>query len=710
MKLPKSLLFFDRPQVPIIFQTEASECGLACVAMIAKYHGHDVDLNGLRQKFHFSMSGATLRNLIEIFTELSLSTRALRLELETLPYMKLPAILHWEHNHFVVLKSINATRAVIHDPSKGEVKISLGELSSKFTGIALEVIPAVEFKPIEAKSPIKMSMLWGKLHGFYKAVSLILLVSILLQLVAFASPFYMQLVIDHVIGNFDSELLLVISISFLVLVIIQAVTDLLREWLLQLFGQQFVYQIVGNIVRHLLRLPTSYFETRHIGDILSRMQSVKIIQESLTRGLISTLIDGGMAIIAAAILFYYSPTLFAIVFISLCILTFINTIASPLLQQKTEGQLVALSKEQTYLMETIRAVVTIKLLGKEAEREATWRNLYIKQLNGYIYVGRIQLGLNFFRNLILGIQYILIVHLGVGMILEKNGFSVGMLMAFLSFRQTFSDRAASFITQLLQLKTVKVHIDRLGDIISQESEARTNILFNSESSGVLALENVSFRYGISDRFVLNEVNFSIKPGEFIAIKGVSGGGKTTLLKILMGLYEPTSGNIKLDNNLATKDAWRDWRSRCGFVLQDDRLLSGSIAENIAFFDDSLNMDKVIESAKSAQIHNEIVQKPMQYQTSIGDMGAALSGGQRQRILLARALYRNPEFLLLDEGTANLDEETEKEIALFIKQLPITRIVVAHRPALVELSDRQFELTEGKLVEITKPRNGLPLIS
>lgn len=694
----KPLFFSNSPSVPLFLQVEASECGLACLAMIAKYHGHDVDLNGLRQIFPISNSGVTLKTLIEIADQLSLSARALRLELDDVKRLKLPAILHWNHNHFVVLKSINSSYATIHDPAEGELKVSLAEFSLKFTGITLELLPSNKFEPIEAKSPVRLTMLWGRLSGFTRAALQILVTSLLLQITAFAMPFFMQLVVDKAVENFDVNLLLILSIGFLLILLIQTVTELLRDWLLQLFGQQFIYQVIGNLVHHLLTLPANFFETRHVGDILSRMQSTKIIQDTITRGVISALLDGAMATIAAVILISYSPKLAVIVFFSVLVLAAINLAAFPLLKSKTDEQLNAGSREQTYLMETIRAAVTIKILGKEAERESAWRNLFVKQLNGTIYIGRLQLSLTFARNLVLGIQYILIVYLGAEMIIEAKTFTLGMLIAFLSFRQTFSERAANLVSQIAQFKMVRVHLDRLGDIVSQESETKLLQVETEVNKGKIELVNISFKYGISDKLVLDGLNLTVAPGEFIAIKGPSGGGKSTLLKLLLGIYEPTSGQIKLDESSATNVKWRNWRRDCGVVLQDDRLLSGTIAENIAFFDSDINMKKVIECAKTALIHDEIIQKPMQYQTYIGDMGAALSGGQKQRILLARALYRDPKILFLDEGTANLDEKNENDIAAMIRNLPITRVIIAHRPTLINFADKTYELIDGRLIE------------
>lgn len=680
-----------RKRLPIIIAAEAAECGLACIAMIGCYHGHAIDLNGLRQRFALSLSGATLRNLMTLADQLGLGARALRVELSALAKVSLPAILHWDLNHFVVLKSVSARGIVVHDPARGARDLSLEEASKHFTGVVLELSPIATFQKIEARSPIQLTSFWSSGVGIKGSVIQVVALSACLQIATFAAPFQIQLVVDEAVARSDANLLNVLALGFGTLVVIQAGLEALRGWALQVLGNTLTYQMVANLFRHLLRLPSVFFEKRHVGDILSRLDSTHAIQDALTKGVISAMIDGTMALVAAIILFFYSPLLAGVVVMAVT-LSLITALAFfPTMRARGEEQLVTSAIERSHMMESIRAATTIKIMGREAEREAVWRNLYANVINATVSLGRLQVSAGFIQAMIIGLSTVLVIYLGSRTVLEGAGMSIGMLLAFLSFRQTFSDRMISLINQAIQFRLLNLHLDRLSDIVTAEPDVPALAQPHLSITGKITFRGVSFRYGPSDPWIFKDFDMEINVGEFLSIVGPSGRGKTTLLKLMLGLCAPTEGQILLDDRPATPELWRVWRAQIGLVAQDDRLLSGTIADNIAFFDPDLDMKLVQAAAQAAEIHAEIERMPMQYLSLIGDMGSALSGGQRQRILLARALYRRPRLLILDEGTANLDPSTETAVADLIAKLPITRVVVAHRPALVDRSDRSLTL-------------------
>lgn len=471
MRLPSELNFSRRRRLPIIQGAEAAECGLACMAMVARYHGHDVDLNGLRQRFSLSMSGATLRSLMGLAEPLGLAARALRVEMSALGKVRTPAVLHWDLNHFVVLKSVGGGKAMVHDPAMGARTYALDAFSNHFTGVVLELTPADTFEKVVARAPIKLTSLWSRMTGFWSAFFQILGLSLALQVAVFALPFQMQLVVDEAVFRADRDLLTVLAIGFGALVIVQASIEALRGWALQVFGHLLTFQMVGNIVRHLMRLPADWFEKRHVGDILSRIGSAGAIQDVLTQGVIAAIIDGLMALIAVIILFLYSPILAAVVIGAVAINLAIAFSVFPALKARMEEQIVEQAREQSHIMETVRAAVTIKIMGRESERESAWRNLYANVTNAAVSVGKYNISLGFTQGVITGLQTVLVIYLGARAIIAGDGFSVGMLFAFLSFRQTFTDRATALINQAMQFRFLNLHLDRLSDIVTTEAEA-----------------------------------------------------------------------------------------------------------------------------------------------------------------------------------------------------------------------------------------------
>jgi ATP-binding cassette, subfamily B, bacterial CvaB/MchF/RaxB len=548
-------------------------------------------------------------------------------------------------------------------------------------------------------------MLWSRMTGSGPAMAQVLILSAALQVAAFVAPFQMQLVVDEAIAQGDRSLLAVIALGFGALVIIQSLIEALRGWALRVFGHLLSFQLTGNLVHHVLRLPSDYFEKRHVGDIISRLGSVKPIQTAITQGLVSAIIDGVMALVAGVILFFYSTTLALIVILAIAINLGVSLALYPRTRQRMEEEIQAGATEQTHLMESVRAATTIKLMGREAERESTWRNLHAEATNCSISVGKLQISQTLIQSMVTGLQTVIVIYVAARLILDAQGFSVGMLFSFLSFRQTFTDRCINLINQAIQFRFLRLHLDRLADIVTTEAEesgASPPILFKVE--GHIRFKNVSFRYGTADPLVLEDVNLEISPGDYVAVTGPSGGGKTTLVKLLLGLNRPAEGGIELDGHRATPEAFRAWRQAVGVVAQDDRLLSGSIADNIACFDPDLDMSRVQVAAEAARVHSDIARMPMHYLTLVGDMGSTLSGGQRQRVLLARALYRQPKILVLDEGTANLDEHNEELIADLIAAMPITRVVVAHRPALIRRAHKVYVVGGRKLIALGELRH------
>ncbi len=678
----------SRRTLPVILQTEMTECGLACMAMIARYHGHDIDLNILRRRHLVSMSGTSLGGLMKIAGTLDLAPRPLRVELDQLEKIQTPAILHWDLNHYVVLKKVKGDNITVIDPGVGQRVLSRSKVSKHFTGVAMELSPTAEFSAQDDRLRPHLSLLWSKLVGLKRAIFQTLSLSIVLQLIILTSPFYLQLVVDGALPKGDYALLWGLALGFGALAVLRAISEAVRSWAILVYGNQMSLQMVGNVFRHLIRLPTRYFEKRHVGDIISRMSSTKPIQEALTQSVVSVLIDGVMAVLMLAVMFFYSPFLAMIVLLSAVFLIVATLVIYPHLRRTQEEAIYAKAIENTHVIESIRANTTVKLFGRESEREAAWRNLYTDFINASVDYGKFTILQKFAETLINGLQIVIVVWAAAKLMIgDGESFTLGMLIAFLAYRQYFTDSVAQLLQKGIEFRLLSLHLDRLSDIIFEESERQPKTITSTANiKGHIVINDVSFRYADSDPWVLEHKSLEIPAGQMITLTGESGGGKTTLMKLMLGLYRPNSGDITIDGQSLEAIGMENWRSHIGVVMQDDRLLSGTIADNISFFDPEIDMKRVVKAARDAQIHDIIAKLPMNYHSMVGDMGSILSGGQKQRLLLARALYQNPKVLFLDEGTANLDVETEQAIVDVIKSLTITRVIVAHRPAFIKASN------------------------
>ncbi|KUJ82778.1 ABC transporter ATP-binding protein [Microbulbifer flavimaris] len=696
---PENLLHFSvGRRLPVILQTEAAECGLVCLAMIAGYHGFETDLAGLRRRFSISSHGINLKTLMDMAGRLQLAGRALRLEMEHLGELQLPCILHWGMNHFVVLKSVQPRRLRIHDPAVGERVLDSEEFAQHFTGVALELTPTKNFTTGEDRQRLTLGHFWSSVTGLKRSLTQILLLSLLLQLFAVVTPFYMQTVIDDVILRGDTSLLLVLALGFGLLLVIQAGTSALRQWVILHLSTRLNMQMAANLFRHLIRLPMNYFSTRHMGDVVSRFGSLNQVRELMTTGMVAALVDGIMAVITLAVMFFYDVELTLIVLLVVMIYAVLRLLLFRPLRLLTEEKIVAQAKHDSHFMESIRAVQTVKLFQRENDRQGQWHNRLAETMNKDIRITRWNIGYDTANRLLFGLENLLVIYFAATAVMA-NLFTVGMLYAFVSYKTRFVESMDALIAKWIEIKMLGLHLDRLSDIVFTKMENPDDGYPLGDSTaetvqpliGHIEVRNLGFRYGEAEPPVFKNLNFSIEAGETVAIVGPSGCGKTTLLKCLMGLLEPTEGEILVDGKPLHQLS--GYRCQIAGVMQDDQLMAGTIADNITCFEPQPDLQRITHCAKLACIHDEILTMPMQYNTLVGDMGASLSGGQKQRIVLARALYRMPRILFMDEATSHLDVANESLVNDHISRLAITRVLVAHRPETAESAGRQIDLTE-----------------
>lgn len=688
-----------RRKLSVVLQTEAAECGLASLAMIARYHGHDVDLPSLRRRHSTSLKGANLARVMEMAGQLGFETRPLRLELEELPELKTPCILHWNLNHFVVLKRATSRGAIIHDPARGVLKQSNAEVSKHFTGVALECTPRADFKPIRTCESISLRALTGRVEGLSCSLIQIFVLALALEVFALVGPFYLQWVLDQVLVSADKSLLMLLGIGFLLVAVFQAAISAVRAWTITWLGAMLNVQWVTNVFAHLLKLPLDWYEKRHVGDVVSRFGSMQTIQQTLTTGFVAAILDGIMATLTLVVLALYSVKLTLVVTAAFALYAVLRWFTYQPLRRAQEDQIVYAARQQTELLEAIRGAQTLKLFNQQQPRTARYANAVVETVNRNIAMQRLNIAFTSGNQLVFGIEKVALIWVAAMLVLDGT-FTAGMLVAFAAYADQFVSRAADLIDKSIQFRMLRLHAERVADIALTAPERHVESPWDAPlPEAEIEVRHVSFRYANGEPWILRNCSLTIPAGESVALVGPSGCGKTTLAKVILGLLEPEEGEVLYGGIDIRRLGLGRYRSQIGAVMQDDQLFAGSIADNIACFDPESNPLRIEGAARLVAIHDDIAKMPMGYQSLVGDMGSALSGGQKQRILLARALYRKPSLLVLDEATSHLDIKRERQVNAAVNHLAITRIVIAHRPETIASVQRALLVANGAVQPI-----------
>ena len=679
-------------RVPVIHQTETAECGLACLAMICGHFGKNIDLIYLRRKFNLSARGATLAGINGIAEQLGMATRALSLELDELRVLKTPCILHWDFSHFVVLVSVKRNRYVLHDPARGIRYISREEMSRYFTGVALEVWPGSEFLAETQQTRISLRSLINSIYGIKRTLAKIFCLSVVIEAINLLMPVGTQLVMDHAIPAGDRGLLTLISAALMFFILLKAATSTLRAWSSLVMSTLINVQWQSGLFDHLLRLPLAFFERRKLGDIQSRFDSLDTLRATFTTSVIGFIMDSIMVVGVFVMMLLYGGYLTWIVLCFTTIYIFIRLVTYGNYRQISEECLVREARAASYFMETLYGIATVKIQGMVGIRRAHWLNMKIDAINSGIKLTRMDLLFGGINTFVTACDQIVILWLGAGLVID-NQMTIGMFVAFSSFRGQFSERVASLTSFLLQLRIMSLHNERIADIALHEKEEKKPEIEIVAHMGPISLEtnDLSYRYDSQSAPIFSALSLSVAPGESVAITGASGAGKTTLMKVLCGLFEPDSGRVLINGIDIRQIGINNYQRMIACVMQDDRLFSGSIRENICGFAEEMDEEWMVECARASHIHDVIMNMPMGYETLIGELGEGLSGGQKQRIFIARALYRKPGILFMDEATSALDSESEHFVNVAIKNMNITRVIIAHRETTLRTVDRVISI-------------------
>lgn len=688
-------------RVRMIYQTEPSECGLTCVAMIANYHGLKLSMLTLRQQFSLSTRGTSLSTLIEVAQRLGMASQAVKIERHELNQLRLPCVLHLDGAHYVCLTRVGRKQVTILDPAVGERVLGLEQLNRRFDGVALQLWPSEDFKRFRRTVP-KVRIGWRGLASMAPTAKRLLWkvlgIALAIEVATCVSPLMTQVVFDRLANDAGHRLVLLVMAASILLCLLSTVLSAARSWLLACIRGQVYVSWTQSIFAHLLSLPQSFFERRKLGDIATRFNAINAIQQTLSTGLIESILGGLLAVITLALMARYGLIFAAISLVAVLLVVVVRMWLYQAGMDAAASLISATSRQQGKVIEAIRAAQAVKVLNAHAILSARFNKTAVDAANATLAQARVSVSVDSVAMLVFGIERMLLLGIGAWLVMDKS-LSAGALVALLAYSWQFSQRVTSCLNFWMQVRVLRLQGGRLEDIIAARPEPFTSRLHvGSIGTCRLVARDIGFRYSSADPWILRHCDLELEPGESIAIIGRTGIGKSTLGKVLLGLVDPTEGHVSLDGVDLRTLGKHDWRSRVAAVMQDNELFSGTIAENISMFAPDASIERVEEVARVAGIHDEVMALPLGYRTNIGSVGSTLSSGQRQRIAIARALYQPPRILLMDEATCHLDTVTEGHVLARCKAWGITQIMITHRLDVAARFDRVYELIDGQLKE------------
>jgi ABC-type bacteriocin/lantibiotic exporter with double-glycine peptidase domain len=667
--------------------------------MILNYHGSKVTVAECRESLGAGRDGATALSLARVGRAYGLRVRAFSVELNRFAEIELPAIVHWNFNHFVVVEKWSAAEVVIVDPAIGRQYITAEEFDRAFTGVTLTFAPGADFAFNRRQQSRHLS--WQRYLTYFRRTPFLLFqilsISLLLQLTALALPWFTRFMVDRVINLKLRDIMPLLALEMGVIVLAQVTGSYMRAAMLMYLRARLDLQIMQDFFEHLLSLPFSFFQQRANGDLLMRLGSNTVIREALTGQILSTVMDTMLASLYLLLLFAINNT-FAFAIIGIGVLQFgLGLAAGRWLRRLTESNLAAQAQEQSYLLEALQGISTIKAAGLEHQAFDYWSNLFFKQLNVSLQRDHAVTLINAAETALRTATPLLLLWLGAYLVLGGK-LSLGSALAINAIAMLALSPLNSLIANLRQWQLVRANLDRLTDVLEAKPEQATAQKQAVLLKGALELRNLSFQYSAQSPKALEEISLKIEAGQKVALVGATGSGKSTLLQLLLGLYQPTSGEIYFDGTPISTLDYKELRRQCGVVLQEPFLFTGTIRQNISLNNPQLTAEQLVTAAEVAGIHQDILRMPMGYDSHLSEGGTGLSGGQKQRLALARAIVNEPAILLLDEATSHLDAVTEKQVDDFLSRLRCTRIVAAHRLSTIRNADTIFVLEQGRIVE------------
>ncbi|MDJ0619346.1 MAG: peptidase domain-containing ABC transporter [Calothrix sp. MO_192.B10] len=687
---------------PFFAQQSGSDCGAACLVMIARYWGKRFSVNRLRDISNADRNGASLRGLSAAAESIGFSTRPVKASLDQLAKQQLPAVVHWEGKHFIVVYEITHKHVVIADPAIGQKTLSHKEFKANWTGYALLLQPTALLKDTkESKTYFWQFFELVKPHGL--VLLEVFIASLLIQVFGLITPIFTQIILDRVVVQSSALTLTAVGLGLLMFSLFRVAITGLRQYLLDHTANKVDLALIVGFIRHTLRLPLSFFETRYVGDITSRIQENRKIQRFLTGEALSILLDVLTVFIYVGLMFWYSWKMALLVLVIVPPFFLLALIATPFLQRISREIFAAIATESSYLIEVLSGVRTVKSTAVEQTVRWHWEELLNKEVktnfSGQVIGNQLQI----FSNTIQALATTALLWFGAWLVIQ-NQLSIGQLVAFNMLLGSVITPFQRLTVLWNELQEVLIAMERINDVLDYEPEEDLQHQVRQslpELQGHIRFDNVTFRYHPeSDINVLENLSFEVKPGQMVALVGRSGSGKTTISKLILGLYPPTDGQVLIDGQDIASLSLHSLRQQIGVVDQDTFLFGGTIRENISLGHPDAILSEIMAAAKLAGADEFIQKLPMGYETQIGEGGGMLSGGQRQRLAIARALLGNSPLLILDEATSHLDAESERIIQTNLNTILKNRttLVIAHRLSTVRKADLILVLDKGVLIE------------
>ena len=689
----------DKPTVRTLLQNEQQECGLACMAMVANAYGHNVDLPYMRSVHQIFKGGMTVAELYGLAGTFGFDARALGVEnSDDLVGLKLPAILHWEGRHYVVLDRISRGKYVIHDPAVGRRVFTRADFDKHFSGVALEFQPRVSLEKIVSKDGLSLWSIITATGGFRATFWKVLSVSIAVGLLALASPILLQVSLDFVLPQSDLDLLAIIAVGLGAMLIFEAVGNWLRDMLILRASIGMQLQFSRSVVGHGLRLPLRYFEARHPGDFVTRLNSVDQVKAFAADGMVRSLADTSVSVISVALMFYYSLSMTMMVLATLVLAIGMRTLFLQRTREATTEALTAKTDEVSTLLDGLDRIQIVKAHNVAGRIEQRWFEKLSRYAGRDFISRRLQVDTQLAVHMVVIVGTVATLYAGVTAVL-LNQMTIGMLYAFFALRGAFFAMVDTLTTNLMHLTVIKSHVRRLEDVIQNEPEASAkSTVIRKAIRRDIEIQDVAISFGSEERPVVRAANLRIdvEAGEHIAIVGESGSGKSSLLKVIASVAQPTSGSVLVDGQSLSRFGAMEYRANLGVVFAEDGLFTATVAENVSLFDPDMPMERIRQALSIVGLDAEMEALPQGIATIVANNNSLLSTGQRRRVLAARAICRQPRLMLFDEITANLDAATEKDLLESLCRLPGGKIFVTHSDRVLAYVDRAYRLEGGVL--------------